>query len=347
MTLPEERNERPWWKWRSREKQARQNLSASVEEALVDPAAQEEDEQVEVEKTGAGALIPPRLSLQSMPLPAVRPGGFVESANRVQAAMNQEMEQQPAPAEPGKLSRFALRLTSSLAALGVMQESVPMLPPPLLDESHQMSRQRDASLLPPAITTTTSRPETSAAHSQAVSATAIAQASVSPLEPAQAGYRPAGPPAKVRLETAVIPATPKPTPPKERREEAREKSAGSHPPVEVLSGRVSETSSRLPVVDRLQAETGVTSAHLPTVDVLNERAATHASLSGSGAFEGGQSDVRITHKDITASSVVLVMLTANPGPVVVQYISLQPQVGFTVHLTAPTTARTAFNYVIL
>src|SRR5579859_5240858 len=120
MTLPEERNEHPWWKWRSREKQERRNLSVSVEEALIDPATQEEDEQFEPEHSGSNALIPPRLSLQSMPLPAVHAGGFVESANRVQAAMNQSTELSSISTEPGKFARFAQRLTSSLAALGAM-----------------------------------------------------------------------------------------------------------------------------------------------------------------------------------------------------------------------------------
>jgi len=71
------------------------------------------------------------------------------------------------------------------------------------------------------------------------------------------------------------------------------------------------------------------------------------SAYGSGVFESEQSDVMITNALVTASSVVLVTLITNPGPVVVQYISLQPQVGFTVHLTAPVTMRTTFNYVIL
>jgi hypothetical protein len=40
------------------------------------------------------------------------------------------------------------------------------------------------------------------------------------------------------------------------------------------------------------------------------------------------------------------MLTGNPGPVVVQYISLHPRMGFTVHLSAPVTADTPFNYAL-
>jgi hypothetical protein len=69
--------------------------------------------------------------------------------------------------------------------------------------------------------------------------------------------------------------------------------------------------------------------------------------AGAGRFERGQRDVTISDPSVTASSVVLVTLTANPGPVVVQYVSLQPQTGFTLHLTAPTTMGAPFNYVVL
>ncbi|WP_149403847.1 hypothetical protein [Dictyobacter arantiisoli] len=80
---------------------------------------------------------------------------------------------------------------------------------------------------------------------------------------------------------------------------------------------------------------------------VTEARARRGSLSGSGSFESGQSDASVPNPYITASSVVLVTLTTNPGPVVVQYISLQPQVSFTVHLTAPTANHTIFNYIIL
>jgi hypothetical protein len=70
-------------------------------------------------------------------------------------------------------------------------------------------------------------------------------------------------------------------------------------------------------------------------------------LSGTGKFEDGQSDAAVLNTHITACSVVLVTLTSDPGPVVVQYISLQPELGFTIHLTAPTKNCTLFNYAIL
>ena len=68
--------------------------------------------------------------------------------------------------------------------------------------------------------------------------------------------------------------------------------------------------------------------------------------AGSGRFESGQRDIALSEPSVTAASVVLVTLTANPGPVVVQYISLQPGRGFTVHLTAPTTVGAPFNYLV-
>jgi hypothetical protein len=70
-------------------------------------------------------------------------------------------------------------------------------------------------------------------------------------------------------------------------------------------------------------------------------------LSGSGLFACGQRTVTVAHAQITASSVVLVMLAASPGPVVVQYVSLQPGESFTAHLTAPATMETPFNYLVL
>ncbi len=43
----------------------------------------------------------------------------------------------------------------------------------------------------------------------------------------------------------------------------------------------------------------------------------------------------------------MINLLGNPGPVVVQYYTLLPDYGFKVHLSAPVTADTPFNYVIL
>jgi hypothetical protein len=70
-------------------------------------------------------------------------------------------------------------------------------------------------------------------------------------------------------------------------------------------------------------------------------------FSGSGMFESGRSEVAVANAGIKSSSVVMVMLAGDPGPVVVQYITLRPLDGFTVHLSAPALTKTPFNYVIL
>lgn len=96
-------------------------------------------------------------------------------------------------------------------------------------------------------------------------------------------------------------------------------------------------------------KTGVGTQKHPAVSRMfkgNIRAATHDPLYGSGEFDCGQRDAIIKHPAIRASSVVIVMLTSNPGPVVVQYVSLLPHESFTVHLTAPATMHAQFNYMI-
>lgn len=68
---------------------------------------------------------------------------------------------------------------------------------------------------------------------------------------------------------------------------------------------------------------------------------------GSGVFESGQGEVAIMNSYITLASVVVVTLIGDPGPVVVQFVTLRPAVGFTVHLSASAKNRTPFNYAIL
>ena len=70
-------------------------------------------------------------------------------------------------------------------------------------------------------------------------------------------------------------------------------------------------------------------------------------LAGSGQFLRGQSELTVQNAHVSASSVVMVNLLGNPGPVVVQYYTLLPDYGFKVHLSAPVTTNTPFNYVIL
>ena len=108
------------------------------------------------------------------------------------------------------------------------------------------------------------------------------------------------------------------------------------------------TSAHLPVLERRREQKEATSAHLPAVNTLTGNVAVaRSTLSGSGIFESGQKEVSVPNAHVTASTVVFVMLTNDPGPVVVQYVSLQPQIGFTVHLTAPTAMKVAFNYKVM
>lgn len=71
------------------------------------------------------------------------------------------------------------------------------------------------------------------------------------------------------------------------------------------------------------------------------------SLAGYGFIKQGQRDVMVANTHISSSSVVIVTLVEDPGPVVVKYITLHPQVGFTLHLSDSAKAEARFNYIIL
>jgi len=71
------------------------------------------------------------------------------------------------------------------------------------------------------------------------------------------------------------------------------------------------------------------------------------SLAGSGFIKQGQRDVMITNPHVSLSSVVIVTLVEDPGPVVVKYISLHPQIGFTLHFSDAAELNARFNYIIL
>jgi len=78
MVLNERQNEQNMQKWISREKRERLDLSASVEETLEEPMvdeiswSEELDEQFgSAQSTRGKSVFPPRLSLQSRPVPAL------------------------------------------------------------------------------------------------------------------------------------------------------------------------------------------------------------------------------------------------------------------------------------
>jgi hypothetical protein len=102
-------------------------------------------------------------------------------------------------------------------------------------------------------------------------------------------------------------------------------------------------------LESVSAQETATAANKEMVAQLEERSGNPMGtmLSGSGMFESGRSEMVVANPGVKSSSTVIVMLAGDPGPVVVQYITLRPQNGFTVHLSAPAQAKTPFNYVIL
>ena len=240
--------------WETRTAHQRLGLSQSIEETLADTSLLEEDwldeedeldspagdkpfvdESEEQADTKDTRLIPPRLSLQSKPMPVVRPDTPIQPSETPPLQLSSQQPQQPSTVEPpSSKPRLAGRTTKVLLKAIARSEEVP-----------------------------------------------------------QTG------------ETAQSPP---------------EETAGAHVGVTEQVESVSEAKL-------LQAITGI--------------------LFGSGVFKRGECDVMIDNPHVTRSSVIVVMLTSDPGPVVVQYVSLHPRVGFTAHLSAPAEREASFNYVIL
>ncbi|HEY5004464.1 MAG TPA: hypothetical protein VII61_14980 [Ktedonobacteraceae bacterium] len=340
MSLREERNEQNNQAWRAHFERERLDLSASVEAALMDDGrvvAQQWDEELAEQDdaqpvTGGTGLVPPRLSLQSKMLPAIQPEGAVTPITDAYRATSshavEEAEQQSMPSSQpsGMLARLARRFTSSFT---VVKPEMP---------------QEQASFV-------SSTPSLNQDMMEAYQSRHGGKQLSMPTVPAD--------PPLVRVIDTIM----SPDPAGETRAEPQKRRSLKR------NGKVLLQTTEQPAITKVslsprveEQETG--EARLADVrDALNGQQAspivpqqrgersvppvTTVSAYGSGAFESEQSDVMITNALVAASSVVLVTLTTNPGPVVVQYISLQPQVGFTVHLTAPVTMRTAFNYVIL
>jgi len=242
MSRPDDIDEKKQQQWQSRVAQERLDLSASVEEALVDASANEDvdvdaDElENDVSLLKSTPLIPPRLSLQSKPLPAVSTSVKVQT-NHI------------------SLTKTGKAVSSSLESL----ESFSPVP----------GKQRST------IRTT-----------------------------------------KVRLQ--VVPKS-----------EASERPGTTGvTPCEVT------TNPTMPALEKLEVPREPLSP-----DVSRE-------VSGVDRFEKGQSEIMVANTHVTATSVVIVVLTADPGPVVVQYVTLHPKVGFTVHLSATAKKATSFNYRI-
>lgn len=387
MALQEESGEHPPRGWFSRYSRERRDLSASVEDALTVSSEQqwdEEDDEVGLWSRSKQneSLIPPRLSLQSKQLPTVHSGGFVEAAAEMQPEVSAFAKTPKSTASTPRVNlwtRVARRITTSLVALGstTYPEAFPVLPVSLREEPQFLSWQHEISLLPPPISQEgvydTDNPQFTSPSVQTFDAlvggfsayppsTEVSRPTAEPVTPSVRKQRPGGHMTKIRLQTPPASKTSVPT----------EQHAIETPmPEDVWMGSemMSATPKNVPsdvaMVDLPGRVSGTTSDHLPAIEMPSAREEVgHAPLVveevqhdahnvgliaffGSGTIESGQSDISVADAHTTSTCVVNVTLTTNPGPVVVQYISLQPHTGFTIHLTAPAMASTAFNYVIL
>lgn len=302
MAWFEESDEQKAQQWQSRVAQRRLDLSASVEEALGDSSSLEEEDWSDedenprqVSSSHGTALIPPRLSLQSKPLPVVRSQATVEPINPAGKTV-----------ESGNIiARVAHRISTRLSAF----ERVPR-------------NDGSTTALPMVPGGYKERKE----HPQVKAGTIPA---ARPVEVAtQIGDQRNGAKRTTKVRLQVVPKT-DPTP------GTRE---SVPPPCDVA------INPTLPAIN----QTGGRIETPPTTPPASPTPYEYRqNRSGSGTFEAGQADVAVAQTDISPASVVVVMLTGDPGPVVVQYISLQPTIGFTVHLSAPTKNVTPFNYTIL
>jgi hypothetical protein len=387
MALQEESSEQPESGWLSRYSQERRDLSASVEDALaMSPEQQWDEEDDEVgswrQLKQKGSLIPPRLSLQSKQILTVHSGGFAEAAAAMQSEVagvtGKTAKSTENTSRVNLWTRFARRVTTSLAALGAntYPEAFPIVPVSLHEEPQFLSWQHEISLLPPPISQDEVYGEGAEITLPSVRAIDATEGKFFAYPPSAGISRPAAEPAtpgtrkqrvghmtKIRLQT----------PPVATMAEPGEQQTIDTPMPEGMwigGGMVAAPPKNgtpdIAITDLPEQISGTTSDYLPAIEMpVPGKAAARASLPveeaakssthnvglmaifGGGTIESGQSDITVADAHITSTCVVHVMLTANPGPVVVQYVSLQPDTGFTIHLTAPASVRTAFNYVIL
>src|SRR5947209_5498079 len=112
----------------------------------------------------------------------------------------------------------------------------------------------------------------------------------------------------------------------------------------LIGPRLILQSKQLPAVTAFKE--GVTEAPV-AVKAIKDSVPVREKLAGSGRFLQGHAEVTVENAHVTPASVVIVTLLGDPGPVVVQYYTLLPGFGFTVHLSSPAKTDTPFNYVIL
>ena len=372
MVLNEKHDGQNKQKWLSRANRERMNLSASVEEALEDPTvdevswSEELDEQSDFPQGSQGkGVFPPRLSLQSRPMPALPSNNVTETPFSPQNVVSSEKER--APQNTNMLKRFAQRLTSSFAALGGASQSEfveSSLQSPAEEVSRPFGVDEDIqrTLVPVREFTTEEKaaPQLPEPFND------------DELRDRQGKQRLAGRTTRIHLETppVITPARPRQSEGSSTEtfyrdtSQKRSLSGVNEAAMDTEDGVAGLPGSSLPestgttgtmnlisplMAERMPAGVSSTGARLSAVDARKGKVgvAARRELSGSGVFEPGQSDATVVNRYVTDASVVLVTLTANPGPVVIQYVTLRPRIGFTVHLTAPTTMRASFNYIVL
>lgn len=383
MMSQEDQKKQAQQSWLSQLDQERRNLSASVEEALESARGQDWDEEDESSESAVDttaprqALIPPRLSLQSKSMPAVRPEQGTPGRNTEEIVPVRMASQQPAEEvrRGGALSRFTHRLAAvfapgtrsnpgtqsnsassnvapssseeakhvsrqrenSLFGMGNWSDPLPNLPPPSPDEAQRLSRQRENSLLPPNL------PAESSAR-QARPAPGIAPYDI-PTQRLDSDRMPKS--QQIHPQTAATPPVPR-----GERDPRKEQ-----PAWQMVSSGLLATPA--PIPNRTNMGLAPVRTSTPRREAVTDEQATvrrqppiqarmdlHSAF-GDGAFEEGQGDIFVKEPLVTERSVVMVTLTSNPGRVVVQYVSLTAGSGFAVHLTAPVARKTTFNYVVL
>ena len=378
MTLYEKQQAKD--QWQDRLVQERRNISVSVEETLTVGTDGQWDEQDEENTTGESsggsqnsgkniALIPPRLSLQSKMLPALRSGSFVQSATAAHAAFQQaEAEKQRSKShissQTNIFARLAQRLTSSFAALNLsatdsvspLLPSSTQFPPPFQSNQEQLSTLQENHMVPVSSLPVV-RTNVPVASSPMVIDAIPATPSTRPLVVQQQTepQRLAGRTTKIRLETA--PPQPQTTPlPVAQHQSVKPEGLTRNSEALVMYDKSHELreplviSLNIPDVSKISTRPdliAITPAMLVEREQSVQKKNTYEAFFGNAVFEMGQAEVMVVQEQVQLSSVVQITFTSNPGPTLVQYISLHPQTCFTVHLTAPVNSKTTFNYVLL
>ncbi len=349
MASYKEQRSRDSQSWQARLARERLNLSESVEETLADPSSMEqwpdeEQQYIPVDASPSGTeLVPPRLSLQSKVLPSVRPVSFVQSVTNELAAQ-QPVAEQPKPQNTNMFARFAQRFTSSIAA--IMQPDTYTWEP-TQPEQDNAPQEKHLATLPP---TSAVAPIESAQKPTVIDAIP-ATPSQPLLPPVKSKQRLAGHTAKVHLQTAqMAKATPYPKEEKDVYGWSVETNEPLREPLTV-NVRLRERAQPLPSPIQLAAPSLCEEIQTGQEKLLEEKPVhavgiDYVTFFGTGLFQKGQGELMVRNTYITETSVVHVTLTSNPGPTLVQYISLHPEVGFTLHLTAPADTKTTFNYIL-